>query len=192
MRIVVWMTVGCAVAGCAAEVPAVHAPAVVATHVVDVAPLVQPEAGEMSACPAGSHPVAELCVADGRPLPKFEPRGNGDPCASWGRPELGLQNCDPQNEGDPDMDHERGAILRTLSDTKVDVVKCKTPRGPRGAGHVEITFAASGAATSARVVGVPYEGTPTGACVATKFRAVKAPDFKKKPSITVEWTFVID
>src|SRR5205807_1412631 len=108
-------------------------------------------------------------------IPKWEPRGNGDPCASWGRPELGLQNCDPQNEGDPDMDHERGAILRTLADTRVDVAACKTPKGPRGRGTIEITYGASGKATAARAIGAPYEGTPTGACVAARFRTVSVP-----------------
>jgi len=180
--------VGCATAHDSTPAPLV----VVPTAIVDVPPLEEPVAGAITACPPGSHPVIDLCVADGPPIPKWEPRGNGDPCAAWNRPELGLENCDPQNEGDPDMDHERGAIIRTLADTKVDIAKCKTPRGPHGAGHVEITYAMDGQATSARVVGAPYEGTPSGACIAARFRAVKAPAFKKKPTITVVTPFSLD
>jgi hypothetical protein len=42
-------------------------------------------------------------------------------------------------------------------------------------------FAPSGAAQSATVSGPPYEGTPTGACVAARFKAVHVPAFSGSP-----------
>jgi len=178
--------VAIACVGCA------EAPPPIAPHVLEVPPAVDAPAGELQACPEGSHPMGEICVADGRPIPKWEPSGAGDPCASYTRPTRGLENCDPANTGDPDMDHERGAIVRALADAKVDVASCKSPKGPRGKGSVEITYGPSGKASAARVVGAPYEGTPTGACVAARFRAVRVPEFNRKPSITVTTSFVVE
>jgi hypothetical protein len=185
VRFAAAMAVACV--GCA------EAPPPVAPHVLEVPPVVDDaSSGEIAACPEGSHPVEDICVADGRPIPKWEPSGAGDPCASYTRPTRGLENCDPTNTGDPDMDHERGAILRTLADTKIDLASCRTPKGPRGRGSVEITYGANGKSTAAHVVGAPYEGTPTGTCVAARFRAVKVPELHRKPSITVTTPFVIE
>jgi len=140
--------------------------------------------GEIAACPSGSHPVVDLCVADAPPIPKWEPHGNGDPCE-------GLRNCDPQAADDPDTDLERGAIVRTLADAELDLEACRTPRGPRGAGRVVITFEATGSATRSDVVGPPFAGTPTGACIAARYRKVKVPDFHRRPAITVTAEFMI-
>jgi hypothetical protein len=173
---------GASLAGCARETRSPNV-AVARSSVLALPPPEEP-VGEIAACPAGSHPVLDLCVADGRPIPQWEPRGNGDPCE-------GLQNCDPQVDGDPDTDLELGAIVRTLADAQLDLEACKTPSGPRGAGRVIVTFAATGAATKADVVSAPYAGTPTGACVAARFRKVKVPDFKRRPAITVTTPFTI-
>jgi hypothetical protein len=54
---------------------------------------------------------------------------------------------------------------------------CKKPSGPTGTGKVIVVFAPSGAAQSASVTGPPFEGTPTGACVAARFRGVRVPAF---------------
>jgi len=58
---------------------------------------------------------------------------------------------------------------------------CKKPDGPSGSGRVVVMFAPSGAAQSATVSGPPFEGTPTGACVAARFRGVKVPAFTGSP-----------
>jgi hypothetical protein len=58
---------------------------------------------------------------------------------------------------------------------------CKKPDGPTGSGRVVVMFAPSGAAQSATVSGPPFEGTPTGACVAARFRAVHVPAFGGSP-----------
>jgi|SRR5580704_1526323 predicted Zn finger-like uncharacterized protein len=58
---------------------------------------------------------------------------------------------------------------------------CKKANGPTGTGRVVVLFAPSGATQSATVSGPPFEGTPTGACVAARFRAVRVPAFSGSP-----------
>jgi predicted Zn finger-like uncharacterized protein len=58
---------------------------------------------------------------------------------------------------------------------------CKKGDGPTGTGRVVVMFAPSGAAQSATVSGPPFEGTPTGACVAARFRGVHVPAFSGSP-----------
>jgi hypothetical protein len=60
-----------------------------------------------------------------------------------------------------------------------------------GTGRVIVTFATSGAAQSATVNGAPFEGTPTGACVASKFRGARVPAFSGAP-YTVSKSFTIN
>jgi predicted Zn finger-like uncharacterized protein len=58
---------------------------------------------------------------------------------------------------------------------------CAKPGGPTGSGRIVVMFAPSGAAQSATISGPPYEGTPTGACVAARFKAVHVPAFSGSP-----------
>ena len=44
-----------------------------------------------------------------------------------------------------------------------------------------VTFAASGRVTSARLSGPPFQGTPTGSCIANAFRGVHVPAFEGSP-----------
>jgi predicted Zn finger-like uncharacterized protein len=60
-----------------------------------------------------------------------------------------------------------------------------------GSGKVIVTFATNGAAQSAQVTGAPFEGTPTGACVASKFRGARVPAFSGSP-VAVSKSFVIN
>jgi predicted Zn finger-like uncharacterized protein len=50
-----------------------------------------------------------------------------------------------------------------------------------GTGHVLVTFSPTGSVQSAVVDGPPFEGTPAGACVASRFRAVRVPAFSGSP-----------
>jgi hypothetical protein len=50
-----------------------------------------------------------------------------------------------------------------------------------GPGHVVVTFAPNGRATSAVVTGPPFAGTPTGACVASRFHGAHVPAFSGSP-----------
>lgn len=58
---------------------------------------------------------------------------------------------------------------------------CKKANGPTGTGRVVVLFAPSGGTQSAAVSGPPFEGTPTGACVAARFRSVRVPAFSGSP-----------
>jgi predicted Zn finger-like uncharacterized protein len=58
---------------------------------------------------------------------------------------------------------------------------CKKSGGPTGTGHVVIVFAPSGSPQSVSVTGAPFSGTPTAACVAARFRAVRVPSFGGSP-----------
>jgi predicted Zn finger-like uncharacterized protein len=60
-----------------------------------------------------------------------------------------------------------------------------------GSGRVVVTFAPSGGVSSAVVSGVPFEGTPTGACVASRFRGAHVPAFTGSP-FSVSKSFTIN
>jgi predicted Zn finger-like uncharacterized protein len=68
---------------------------------------------------------------------------------------------------------------------------CKKPGGPTGTGRVVVLFGPSGAAQSATITGPPFEGTPTGACVGARFRAVRVPPFSGSP-FSVSKSFTIN
>jgi hypothetical protein len=50
-----------------------------------------------------------------------------------------------------------------------------------GSGRVVVTFAPSGMVSSAVVSGPPFAGTPTGACIASRFRGAHVPAFSGSP-----------
>lgn len=54
---------------------------------------------------------------------------------------------------------------------------CRRPGAVTGAGKVRVTFEPSGSVSTVEVL-PPYAGTPTGACVAQKFRMVKVAPFQ--------------
>ncbi|MCL2448560.1 MAG: hypothetical protein FWD17_06415, partial [Polyangiaceae bacterium] len=69
--------------------------------------------------------------------------------------------------------------------------QCKKPSGPTGTGRVVVVFAPSGAAQSASVTGDPFEGTPTGGCVAAHFKSVHVPAFSGSP-FSVSKSFTVN
>jgi predicted Zn finger-like uncharacterized protein len=60
-----------------------------------------------------------------------------------------------------------------------------------GTGRVVVIFAPSGGAQSATISGPPFEGTPTGACVASRFKGVHVPPFGGSP-FSVSKSFTIN
>lgn len=72
----------------------------------------------------------------------------------------------------------------------VSVESCGRPGGPTGAGHVSVTFGPTGFVTSAVVDGGPFNATPTGACIAARFRAVRIPPYAGSV-VSVGRTFVL-
>ena len=67
---------------------------------------------------------------------------------------------------------------------------CKKPGGPTGTGKALVTFAPSGRATTANVVGGAFGGTAVGGCVASVFRRARVPAFSGG-AVTVGKSFTI-
>jgi predicted Zn finger-like uncharacterized protein len=83
--------------------------------------------------------------------------------------------------GGSDQPFNMGEAKSRLAAAASAAQGCKKGDGPTGTGRVVVLFAPSGAAQSATVSGPPFEGTPTGACVAGRFRGVHVPAFSGSP-----------
>jgi len=86
---------------------------------------------------------------------------------------------------------DRGAAAAELRRITESVGSCRRPAGPNGDGHVTVTFRNDGAVDHVEVDRPPYQGTPVGACVASKFKLARVPAFGGAP-ITVGKSFTID
>lgn len=82
---------------------------------------------------------------------------------------------------------DRAAAGRALG---ISVASCKRADGPTGPGHLKVTFQPSGS-VSAVDMEPPYAGTPTGACIAQRFRAATVPAFSGS-SLSVGKGFAIE
>jgi predicted Zn finger-like uncharacterized protein len=79
-----------------------------------------------------------------------------------------------------DQPFNMGAAKASLGAIAGAVQGCK--RGDTtGSGRVVVTFAPSGAVQSAAVTDPPFAGTPTGSCVASRFRSAHVPAFTGSP-----------
>jgi predicted Zn finger-like uncharacterized protein len=88
----------------------------------------------------------------------------------------------PKAEAPSDAAPFNLAEARTrLSAAAAGASACKKSGGPTGTGHVVIVFAPNGNPQSVSVTGAPFSGTPTAACVAARFRAVRVPSFGGSP-----------
>jgi hypothetical protein len=70
----------------------------------------------------------------------------------------------------------------------VDLSRCKATNAKRGEGHVTVTFAPQGTASSAVVDRGPMVGTPVQKCIEMRFKLTKVPAFKGA-SVQVGKTF---
>ncbi|MFO0662767.1 MAG: hypothetical protein U0174_02390 [Polyangiaceae bacterium] len=85
---------------------------------------------------------------------------------------------------------DKGAASKALS--SVNLGHCKVPNGPKGPGHVKITFEGSGAVQSAVVDQGPYlQSPPVSKCIAGEYKKIKVPSFSGAP-ITVGKSFTIE
>jgi len=84
---------------------------------------------------------------------------------------------------------DRAAASAALAN--VNVQSCKKPNGPKGAGHVNVTFGPSGAVSEAQADTAPFAGTAVGGCVASKYRGAHVPAFSGPP-VTIGKSFSID
>lgn len=80
-----------------------------------------------------------------------------------------------------DQPFNMGEAKARLAAIAGSVQGCKKGDGPTGTGRVVVTFAPSGNVQSAAISGPPFEGTPTGACVAGRFRGAHVPAFSGSP-----------
>ena len=76
---------------------------------------------------------------------------------------------------------DRSAAIAALNAAAGRAAACKQPDDPAGGASVSVTFAPSGRVTSSKVTTPPFQGTPTGGCIASAFRAAKVPPFEGAP-----------
>lgn len=95
----------------------------------------------------------------------------------------------PPRNNASDAPFDRGAAAAALGG--VDVQACRQPDGPTGAGHVTVTFEPSGKPSQVIVDSGPFVGTPTGGCIAGKYRGVRVPAFGGAP-VRVGKSFAIN
>lgn len=86
----------------------------------------------------------------------------------------------------PSGEFDRGAAAASISE--ISLQRCKATNAPRGEGHVQITFTASGAVDKVTIDKGPWVGTPVGKCMAREFKKAKVPAFKGD-AVTVGKTF---
>ena len=96
----------------------------------------------------------------------------------------------PVASADPSQGFDKGAASKALS--SVDLGHCKVPNGPKGPGHVKVTFELTGAVQSAVVDQGPYlKSPPVSKCIAGMYRKIKIPSYSGAP-VTVGKSFTID
>ena len=83
---------------------------------------------------------------------------------------------------------DRAAATRALA---IDLTSCKRAGGPTGTGHVRVTFQPNGTVSAVDVDAAPFANTPTGGCVAQRYRSVSVPAFSGA-ALTVGKGFAID
>lgn len=96
----------------------------------------------------------------------------------------------PLASADSAQSFDRAAASKALSG--VSLGRCKVPNGPKGPGHVKITFAADGSVRSAIVDQGPYlKSPPVSRCIAGNYQKVRIPSYSGPP-VTVGKAFTID
>jgi predicted Zn finger-like uncharacterized protein len=96
----------------------------------------------------------------------------------------------PAAGGGSDQPFNMGEAKAKLGAIAGAVQGCK--RGDAsGTGRAVVTFAPSGMVVSVAVSGTGFEGTPTGACVASRFRSAHVPAFSGSP-FSVSKSFTIN
>ena len=73
----------------------------------------------------------------------------------------------------------------------VDLVKCKISGGPRGEGHVVVTFSTDGTTSDVQVDRGPFVKSPVERCIVSQYKVAHIPAFVGDP-VKVGKTFRID
>lgn len=90
---------------------------------------------------------------------------------------------------DPGPTFDKDAAANALR--SVELVKCKIAGGPRGEGHVSVTFGNDGGASTVEVDRGPFVKSPVERCIVGQYKTAKVPAFKGDP-VKVGKTFHID
>jgi hypothetical protein len=75
----------------------------------------------------------------------------------------------------PPFDEVRASMA--LKAVTSEAGSCRGETDPTGQTKVVVTFAPSGRVTTATISGPPFAGTPTGSCIAAKFRSIRVEPF---------------
>jgi hypothetical protein len=81
---------------------------------------------------------------------------------------------------------DKTAAKAALAAGAAQAAACKQPDDPEGGARVLVTFAPSGRVQSAQVVGSPFQGTRTGACIARAFKGLTVPAFDGEPVVVTK------
>jgi predicted Zn finger-like uncharacterized protein len=168
----------------AAAAPSASAPSATSTAVAAAAAAPASATAAPAAAATDSpaaHPAAQAPAAAAA-APKA-----AAPAAAAAAPKAAAPAAAPE----ADQPFNMGEAKAKLAAAAAAVQACKKGDGPAGTGRVVVLFAPSGAAQSATVSGAPFEGTPTGACVAARFRGVHVPAFSGSP-FSVSKSFTIN
>ena len=96
----------------------------------------------------------------------------------------------PIASADSAQGFDKGAASKALSG--VNLGHCKVPNGPKGPGHVKITFEVNGAVQSAVVdQGAYLKSPPVSKCIVGEYRKIKIPSYAGSP-VTVGKSFTIE
>jgi hypothetical protein len=81
---------------------------------------------------------------------------------------------------------DKTAAKAALAAGAAQAAGCRQPDDPEGGARVLVTFAPSGRVQSAQVVGSPFQGTRTGACIARAFKGLNVPAFDGEPVVVTK------
>jgi predicted Zn finger-like uncharacterized protein len=148
----------------------------------------QPSASESaSGSPAPTHSPAAAAPKDATPKAAAgsTPKESAPKESSGGLPAALAAAA-----GASDQPFNMGEAKARLAAIAASVQSCKKGDAT-GTGRVVVVFNPNGGTQSASISGPPFEGTPTGACVAVKFRGARVPPFGGSP-FSVAKSFTIN
>jgi predicted Zn finger-like uncharacterized protein len=172
----------------AASAGAATAPAAAAAAATDTTTPAA-AAAPAAAAPAAAAPAAAAPAAAAPAAPAAAPAAPrpaaAAPVAAAPKPAAA-----PAAAAEGDQPFNMGEAKSRLAAAAAAAQACKKGDAT-GTGRVVVLFAPSGGAQSATISGPPFEGTPTGACVAARFRGVHVPPFSGTP-FSVSKSFTIN
>ncbi|HSQ65221.1 MAG TPA: AgmX/PglI C-terminal domain-containing protein [Polyangiaceae bacterium] len=72
---------------------------------------------------------------------------------------------------------DKEAAAKAMNDAAKKAGSCAKPSGPKGAGHIKVTFDASGHVTATELDAGPFAGTSVGVCITAYFHEAHIPAF---------------